>query len=43
MKNLKKKIKQLDDSTYNQAQYNSIISDLIANMNLDESIEERKK
>ncbi len=39
----KKKIKQLDDSTYNQAQYNSIISDLIADMNLDESIEEKEK
>ena len=39
----KKKIKQLDDSTSNQAQYNSIISDLISNMNLDESIEEKEK
>ena len=40
---LKEKIKQLNDLTHNQAQYNSLISDLIANMNLDENFEEEKK
>ena len=39
----KEKIKQLNDLAHNQAQYNSLISDLIANMNLDENFEEEKK
>jgi len=39
----KKKIKLISDSTYDQAQYNSIISGLIADMNLDESIDEKEK
>ena len=43
MKKFKKKIKQLDDSTSNQAQYNSIISDLFPNMNLDEEYREKEK
>ena len=37
------KIKQLNDLTHNQAQYNALISDLIANMNLDENFEEEEK
>jgi len=38
----KGKIKQLSSLTRDQAQYNSLISDLISNMNLDESLEEEK-
>ena len=38
----KGKIKQLSSLTHDQAQYNSLISDLISNMNLDESLEEEK-
>ncbi len=39
----KGKIKQLNDLTHNQAQYNSLISDLISNMDLDENLEEEEK
>ncbi len=39
----KGKIKQLNDLTHNQAQYNSLISDLISNMELDENLEEEEK
>ena len=39
----KGKIKQLNNLTHDQAQYNSIISDLIANMNLDENLEKEEK
>ena len=39
----KEKIKQLNDLTHNQAQYNSLISDLISNMDLDENLEEEEK
>ncbi len=38
----KGKIKQLSALTHDQAQYNSLISDLIANMNLDQDLEEEK-
>ena len=38
----KGKIKQLNSLTHDQAQYNSIISDLISNMNLDKNLEEEK-
>jgi len=38
----KGKIKQLNDLTHNQAQYNSLISDLISNMDLDENLEEEE-
>ena len=39
----KEKIKQLNDLTHNQAQYNSLISDLISNMDLDKNLEEEEK
>ncbi len=39
----KGKIKQLSNSTHDQPLYNSIISDLIANMNLDENLEKEEK
>jgi len=39
----KGKIKQLSNLTHDQAQYNSIISDLISNMNLDENLEKEEK
>ncbi|MBD1172257.1 cobalamin biosynthesis protein CobT [Pelagibacterales bacterium SAG-MED05] len=39
----KGKIKQLNNLTHDQAQYNSIISDLISNMNLDENLEKEEK
>mgnify|MGYP001469879002 FL=1 len=39
----KGKIKQLSNLTHDQAQYNSMISDLISNMNLDENFEEQEK
>jgi cobaltochelatase CobT len=39
----KEKIKQLNDLTHNQAQYNSLISDLISNMDLDENLEKEEK
>ncbi len=39
----KGKIKQLNDLTHNQAQYNSLISDLISNMDLNENLEEEVK
>ena len=39
----KGKIKQLNDLTHNQAQYNSLISDLISNMDLDKNLEEEEK
>tara|TARA_B100000686_G_scaffold99685_1_gene106809 strand:- start:280 stop:2073 length:1794 start_codon:yes stop_codon:yes gene_type:complete len=39
----KGKIKQLSNLTHDQAQYNSLISDLISNMNLDENFEEEEK
>ena len=39
----KGKIKQLNDLTHNQAQYNSLVSDLISNMDLDENLEEEEK
>ena len=39
----KGKIKQLSSLTHDQAQYNSIISDLISNMNLDENLEKEEK
>ncbi len=39
----KEKIKQLDSLTNDQEQYNSVISDLIANMNLDEIVEDKEK
>jgi len=38
----KGKIKQLSNLTHDQAQYNSLISDLISNMNLDKNLEEEK-
>jgi len=38
----KGKIKQLSDLTHDQAQYNSLISNLISNMNLDQNFEEEK-
>jgi len=39
----KGKIKQLNDLTHDQAQYNSLVSNLISNMNLDENFEEEEK
>ncbi len=39
----KEKIKQLDNLTHDQERYNSIISNLIANMNLDEIVEDKEK
>ena len=39
----KEKINQLNELTDNQAQYNSLISNLISNMNLDENFEEEEK
>ena len=39
----KGKIKELSNLTHNQAQYNSLISDLISNMNLDENFNEEEK
>ena len=39
----KGKIKQLSNLTHDQAQYNSIISDLISNMNLDANREKEEK
>ena len=39
----KGKIKQLNDLTHNQAEYNSLISDLISNMGLDKNLEEEEK
>ena len=36
------KIKQLNDSTENQARFNSLVSDLITKMSLDENLEEEK-
>ncbi len=39
----KGKIKQLGNLTHDQAQYNSIISDLISNMNLDENLEKEER
>ena len=39
----KGKIKELSNLTHDQAQYNSLISNLISNMNLDENFEEEKK
>ncbi len=39
----KEKIKQLENLTYDQAKYNSIISNLISNMNLDEDLEKDEK
>ena len=39
----KEKIKQLNDLTHNQAKYNSLISDLISNMNLDDDLQEEDK
>ena len=38
----KGKIKQLSNLTHDQAEYNSLISDLISNMNLDENLEEKE-
>ena len=38
----KNKIKQLNDSTENQARFNSLVSDLITKMSLDENLEEEK-
>ncbi len=40
---LKGKIKQLSSLTHDQAEYNSLISNLISNMNLDENPEEEEK
>ena len=39
----KGKIEQLSSSAHNQAEYNSIISNLIANLNLDENLEKEEK
>ncbi len=39
----KGKIKQLSNLTHNQDQYNSIISDLISNLSLDENFENEEK
>ena len=39
----KGKIKELTNLTHDQAQYNSLISNLISNMNLDENFEEEEK
>jgi cobaltochelatase CobT len=42
-KKFKDKIKQLTNSTQNQASFNSQVSDLISNMSLDENIEKEEK
>ena len=39
----KDKIKQLNDFTLNQKKFNSLISELITDMNLDENLEEEEK
>jgi cobaltochelatase CobT len=39
----KDKINQLNDFTLNQEKFNSVISQLIANMNLDENLDEEEK
>ncbi len=39
----KSSIKELNNLTHDQAQYNSMISDLISNMNLDENFDEEEK
>ncbi len=39
----KGKIKQLSSLTHDQAQYNSMVSDLISNMNFDENFEKEEK
>jgi cobaltochelatase CobT len=39
----KDKIIQLNESTLNQKKFNSLISELISNMNLDENLEEEEK
>ena len=39
----KSKIKQLNNSTRNQAHFNSLVSDIITEMSLDENIEEQEK
>ena len=39
----KDKINQLNDFTLDQAKFNSLISELIANMNLDENLDEEEK
>ena len=39
----KDKITQLNESTLDQKKFNSLISELISNMNLDENLEEEKK
>ena len=39
----KSKIKQLSNSTRNQVHFNSLVSDIIAEMSLDEDIEEQEK
>ena len=39
----KGKIKELSNLTHDQAKYNSLISNLISNMNLDENFEEEEK
>ena len=38
----KEKIKRLNDLVHNQAQFNSLISDLISNMNLDENLDNQE-
>ncbi len=38
----KEKIKKLNDVVHNQAQFNSLISDLISNMNLDENLDNQE-
>ena len=38
--NFKGKIKELDNLTNNQAEYNSLISKLISNMSLDENLDD---
>ena len=39
----KDKINQLNDFTLNQEKFNSLISELITNMNLDENLDEEEK
>ena len=39
----KGKIKELSSLTHDQAQYNSIIADLISKMNFDENLEKEEK
>ena len=41
--NFKDKINQLNDYTLDQEKFNSLISELIANMNLDENLDEEEK